>query len=73
MAPIKITVEGVGVKLGSDAALDKWLDRKGIRCLLDGDGDEIVDIESLVDGGTYTLGPPIQQQVRNPLSFLLNQ
>ena len=62
MAPKKITVEGVGVKLGHEAALDKWLKGKGHRCLLDSDGYEVVDFESLVDGGTYTLGPLVQQQ-----------
>ena len=64
MSPTKkITVEGVGgVKLSSDAALDKWLGNKGVECLLDEEGDEVVDFESLVHDRTYTLGPPLMQQ-----------
>eukprot|EP00339_Tiarina_fusa_P003020 CAMPEP_0117010082 /NCGR_PEP_ID=MMETSP0472-20121206/8983_1 /TAXON_ID=693140 ORGANISM="Tiarina fusus, Strain LIS" /NCGR_SAMPLE_ID=MMETSP0472 /ASSEMBLY_ACC=CAM_ASM_000603 /LENGTH=304 /DNA_ID=CAMNT_0004712537 /DNA_START=75 /DNA_END=989 /DNA_ORIENTATION=+ len=63
MAPIRITVEGVGgVKLSTDAALDKWLENKKVQCLIDSDGDEVVDFDSVVDGGTYTLGPPQQQR-----------
>ena len=59
----KITVEGVGgVKLSTDAGLVRWLSRKGVDCLRDSDGDEVVDFESLEDGGRYTLGPPKQQQ-----------
>ena len=57
MTPIRITVEGVGgVKLSTDAALDKWLGKKKVKCLIDSDGDEVVDFDSLVDGGEYTLG-----------------
>ena len=51
MAPIKITVEGVGgVKLSTDAALDKWLENKKVQCLIDSDGDEVVDFGTLNDG-----------------------
>ena len=40
MAPIRIIVEDVGgVKLSSDAELDKWLENKKVQCLIDGDGD----------------------------------
>ena len=68
----KITVHGVGgVKLSSDAEFDKWLSKKGVECLLDHDGDEVVGFASLVDGGTYTLGPQPSLQLLNsrpPLS-----
>jgi len=68
MAPIRIAVEGVGgVKLSHNAALDKWLENKKVQCLIDSDGDEVVDFDSLVDGGTYTLGPPPQSQLPNQI------
>ena len=64
MAPIRITVEGVGgVKLSTDAALDKWLGIMKVQCLVDSDGDKVVDFDSLVDGGTYTWGPPQQASI----------
>ena len=65
MAPIRINVEGVGgVKLTTDAELDKWLTNQGVDALLDSDGDQVVGFATLVDGSRYTLGPPriLQQQ-----------
>ena len=64
MTPKKIIVDGVGgVKLSSDAALDKWLEKKGVDCVFDAeDGYQVVDFESLVDGGKYTVTPPRQQE-----------
>ena len=62
MAPIKITVEGIGgVKLSSENGYNNWLQRHGVVSLIDADNYQ-ADFESLVDGGTYTLGPPLQQQ-----------
>lgn len=75
MVTKKITVGGTGIKLSHDADVEKLLDRKGVQCLVDSDGDEIFGFESLEDGGTYTLGPPKQQQQqqlitgRPPLAF----
>ena len=55
MAPIRITVEGVGgVKLSTDAGFDKLLTRYGVNSLLDIDGDQIVGFESLIESGTYS-------------------
>ena len=63
MAPIRINVEGVGgVKLTTDAELDKWLSKQGVDALLDSDGDQVVGLATLVDGSRYTLGPLILQE-----------
>jgi hypothetical protein len=63
MAPIRITVEGVGgVKLSSNDELGRFLEKKKVQCLIDSDGDQVYGFDSLVDGGTYTLGPPQRQQ-----------
>ena len=62
---MRIIVEGVGgVKISSEERYEKWLARNGRQCLLDSDGDQI-DFGFLVEGGSYTLGPPIQQQLDN--------
>eukprot|EP00543_Licmophora_paradoxa_P008980 CAMPEP_0202442810 /NCGR_PEP_ID=MMETSP1360-20130828/2163_1 /ASSEMBLY_ACC=CAM_ASM_000848 /TAXON_ID=515479 /ORGANISM="Licmophora paradoxa, Strain CCMP2313" /LENGTH=609 /DNA_ID=CAMNT_0049058271 /DNA_START=125 /DNA_END=1954 /DNA_ORIENTATION=- len=61
MASKKITVGSTGALVGSHQGYQDLLSRKGIQCLLI-DNFEVHDFESLVDGGTYTLGPPIQQQ-----------
>ena len=67
MAPIRINVEGVGgVKLTTDAELDKWLTNQGVDALLDSDGDQVVGFATLVDGSRYTLGPLILQQRQPP-------
>ena len=63
--PIRITVEGVGgVRLSNDAELERWLGKKGVECLINEEGDEVVGFASLAAGGKYTLGPP--QQPRQP-------
>jgi len=63
MASKKITVDGVGgVKLSNDNEFYFWLSKKHVESLVDSEGDEVVGFESLTDGGTYTLGPPEQQQ-----------
>ena len=49
---------GGGVILPGDEALQTYLRKKGVQSLVDSDGFEIIDFEPLVDGGTYTLGPP---------------
>ena len=63
MATKRITVNGVGgIKLSNDAEFDKWLGMQSVACLLDNDGDQILGFQSLVTGGTYTLGPPVKKQ-----------
>ena len=67
MVPIKINVEGVGgVKLTTDAELDKLLTNQGVDALLDSDGDQVVGFATLVNGSRYTLGPRILQQQQQP-------
>jgi len=65
MAPKKITVEGVGVKLSSNDDLRTWLERRGVLSLVDNDGDEVGGFDTLEQGGEYTLGPP-QKHERQP-------
>ena len=63
MATKRITVNGVGgIKLSNDAEFDKWLGMQSVACLLDNDGDQVLGFQSLVTGGTYTLGPPVNKQ-----------
>ena len=63
MAPINISIEGVGgVRLSSDSALDKWLDKNKVQCLINKDGYQVVDFDSLENEGVYKLGPPLLQQ-----------
>jgi len=60
---IRIIVKGVGgVKLASEEGYHNWLKRQGVVCLLDNDGDQVVDFQSLAPGGTYTLGPLVKKQ-----------
>ena len=65
MTPKKITVVYDGGRQRfiqvTESNLDTWLqklNRESLVC----ENVEIIDFESLVDGGTYTLGPPVQQQ-----------
>lgn len=72
MAPKKITVDGVGgVKLSSESGYNNWLQRQGVIALIDTDNCQ-TDFESLVDGGTYVLGPPISSVSCDslPISYL---
>ena len=46
----------------AEGNVEKWLDKLGVDSFVDSDSAEIIDFESLQDGGTYTLGPPRQQQ-----------
>ena len=62
MAPKKITVEGTGIKLSRDGELIQLLDRNGVKCLIDSDGDEIFGFDSLENGGTYQGGSPLPKQ-----------
>lgn len=63
MATKRITVNGVGgIKLSNDAEFNKWLGMQSVACLLDDDGDQVLGFQSLVTGGTYTLGPPVKKQ-----------
>jgi hypothetical protein len=66
MPPKKIKVDGVGgVKLSNDYELNNWLIRKKGNFLVDSEGDEIGDFESLDDDGKYTL--QLQQQPNGKL------
>lgn len=57
----EINTEGVGgVELSSDAGCVRWLQNKGVQCVKNNKGSEVVDFESLVDGGTHKLGPHTQ-------------
>ncbi|KAL3903270.1 MAG: hypothetical protein SGILL_010508 [Bacillariaceae sp.] len=63
MAPKTITVSDADGKeqtetVGNDRGLEKKLERYGAACLVHPAHGNIDDFESLVDGGTYKLGPP---------------
>ena len=68
MAPKKITVLDASggeskLALSNDEEFrDSIKNERGVRCLINVDGYEISGFESLEHGGTYTLGPTIQQQ-----------
>jgi len=62
---MRIIVEGIGLDLGSREDLNDFLKSEGIKCLLQNGIRQGYD--RLVDGGTYTLGPPIQQQQQQQL------
>lgn len=59
----KIIVEGVGNVLLSDQTEYKdLLNTEGVKCLLDSGRNRVGGFASLVDGGSFTLGPPQRQQ-----------
>ncbi|KAL7571314.1 hypothetical protein ACA910_007635 [Epithemia clementina (nom. ined.)] len=60
MPPIKIHIDGIGaVKLATQHGYDKLLKNEGVKFLLDKDDQaRVLDFESLVDGGAYTLSRP---------------
>ena len=61
MVTKRIIVEGGGgVKLSNDSGLVKFLKAKGVECLVNDGNAEVYEFESLVDNGTYTLGPKTQ-------------
>ena len=63
MASKKITVDSNRkVALGSNGDYQQWLDREGVKCLIDNEGYEIPGYDLLVNGERYALGPPEQQQ-----------
>ena len=53
---MKITVEGSKEAVGSQEGYLKLLQRFNTECLVDTDGFNVNDFESLVDGGEYTRG-----------------
>ena len=58
---IRIIVKGVGgVKLASEEGYQNLLKRQGVACLLDDEGDQVMDFQSLAPDGTYTLGPLVK-------------
>ncbi|KAL7571315.1 hypothetical protein ACA910_007636 [Epithemia clementina (nom. ined.)] len=63
MPPIKIRIDGIGtVKLATQHGYDKLLKNEGVKFLLDKDDQaQVLDFESLVDGGAYTLGRTQEQ------------
>ena len=65
MAPKKITVGDQKWEISSADEFKSVLNVLGIKWICR-EGRNIIGFESLVDGGTYTLGPllPKQQQVR---------
>ncbi|KAL7571305.1 hypothetical protein ACA910_007626 [Epithemia clementina (nom. ined.)] len=58
MPPIKIRIDGIGtVKLATQHGYDKLLKNEGVKFLLDKDDQaQVLDFESLVEDGAYTLG-----------------
>jgi hypothetical protein len=48
--------------LGSQNGYTMLLSRLGVAFVVNSEGVRVNDFESLVDGGKYTLGPPLQQQ-----------
>ena len=71
MASITITIEGLGaLNLSSREDYQDFLKSEGIKCvMLHGVRQSY---GSLVDGGTYKLGPPIQQQQQRDGKFALD-
>ena len=56
-----IIVKDRKIKIRDERHFKEWRKEEGVKSLLDNDNIEISDFESLEDGGTYTLGPHIQQ------------
>ena len=73
MAPKKITVildsdhRDSKKRIENQESFLFMLKNHAVVALLDNESVEINHFESLVDGGTYTLGPPIQQQPNGKL------
>uniref|UniRef100_A0A6U3ASU7 HNH nuclease domain-containing protein n=1 Tax=Entomoneis paludosa TaxID=265537 RepID=A0A6U3ASU7_9STRA len=63
---MKITVCERKLLLAGQEDLDKFLKTEGRISVVDSEGYEIINFTVLVDGGTYTLGPLIQQQGSEP-------
>lgn len=68
MAPITITVvtedrRPRSIRISDQNHLDSWLEKKLKVESLVKDGVEDDRFESLVDGGTYTLGPAVQPPI----------
>ena len=66
---MKIFIGDAAVKLTNQAALDRILLKRSIRCLIDkadADKAEVDDFDGLQEGGLYLAGPASQQQ--GPLS-----
>ena len=63
MAPIQINIGERTLEIDDQSHLDNWLEKKLKRqSIIDENGVERDRFSRLVNGGTYTLGPPIQQQ-----------
>jgi hypothetical protein len=68
MAPKKITIDASGrvrtIQV-TEGNVEIWLDKLVSSSFVSSDSVEIIDFESLVDGGKYTLGPlQLEQQLQ---------
>lgn len=76
MVTIRITVEDVGdLELASREDYEEFLKSEGVKCVLRNGtrvGYDVLvrDFETRKQGGTYTLGPPIQQQNSGALAHI---
>lgn len=65
MAPKKIIVVDASNRERklevTEDRIETWLHKLGVDSFVESNGVEIIDFESLVEGGKYTLGPPEQQ------------
>jgi hypothetical protein len=59
---MRIIIDGKGTLLSAPEEFALLLERNRVRCLVNGDHDDVYGINNLVDGGTYRLGDPIQQE-----------
>ena len=59
----QITVDGKPLLLSNQQEYNGYINRKGVECLEDTNGIEIGGFASLVPGGTYRKGPPIQAAI----------
>ena len=57
-----ITVAQQPTILSNEEGFRRLIEQNSVQFLVDYRGFGIEDFSSLVDGGTYTLGPPIRQQ-----------
>ena len=62
MTPIIITVGERTIGIEDQNDVNDWLETLKVQSFVDENGVERRRFSRLVDGGTYTLGPPIQQQ-----------
>ena len=66
--PKTISVNQRTKKLSNEDGFKGLLDRQQVLSLVDHQGVDIEDFESLDDGGTYTLGPPVHSAAARALA-----